>query len=89
MVTIDRLKDKVKAPSYRMNLPISNLQGTTNIIFYTYLMGTLFVPLLKCSIITIFGLTVNVIWKFVFLLLVADENMDNLVIWYLRIVLVD
>ena len=51
---------------FKMKTSILHLTGTSSIIFFSFLMFTMIIPLLTCTVITIFHISVNPAWKAIF-----------------------
>lgn len=61
-----QLKNVSSGKSHQMNSMMLRLGGTPSIIFFTYLLRLMFIPLLACGIVSIFHLSVNTTWKAIF-----------------------
>ena len=60
------LKNVLSGNSFQMNSAMLRLGGTPSIIFFTYLLRSFILPLLACSIVSIFNLSVSPAWNAVF-----------------------
>jgi hypothetical protein len=60
------LKNVSTRESYQMNSAMLRLGGTPSVIFFTYLLRTMTLPLIVASVIWVFGLSISPTWKAVF-----------------------